>query len=70
MSDDDRQNLFDLHAVAQAIEIAQEALRKVMEGAGREEREQFLFQIGFAYGRLGRVCNRVYEAKEAEDAGL
>jgi hypothetical protein len=66
--DDDRTNLFEVRDVILALEIALEALRKVMEGRGPEQREQFVFQIGFARGRLQRVCDRIYPAKQDDEA--
>ena len=66
--DEDKLNLDDVRDVRSALEIALEALRKSMEGHGPEHREQFIFQIGFAIGRLGRVQARIYPAEEKPHA--
>ena len=63
-AEDDRINLDDVRDVRSALEIALEALRKSMEGLGPVWREQFIFQIGFAIGRLSRVQSRIYPVRE------
>ena len=64
MTEDDKQNLADLHQVELAVKEAQEALKSAIVGHGRPARELFLFKVGFARGRLSRVVNRVYPAKD------
>ena len=56
---DNRKILFDLHDIVTSLEIALEALRKDMEGLGADHRELFAFQIGYAFGKLGRVQARI-----------
>ena len=56
---EDRQNRADVQTVRQALEIAEEALRRAMEGGPPRDREEFAFQIGFARGRLTRVSERI-----------
>lgn len=64
MSDDDQQNLADLHQVELAVIEAQEALKRAMVGHGPKARELFAFKVGFARDRLLRVVNRIYPAKD------
>lgn len=59
-AEDDRLNFSDLSEIAAAVEEAQKALRMAMEGRGRDAREQFMFHVGFARGRLSRVSDRIY----------
>lgn len=66
MPDDERLSLFDISDVIDALKEAQEALRKVMAGE-EDELSLLLFKLGFARGRLGRVCDRYYPAKEKEE---
>jgi hypothetical protein len=56
---DDRDNLDDLRDARSSLKIALTALRRAMEGReGEENREQFIFQIGFAVGRLECIRDR------------
>ena len=64
MTDDDKANLADLHRIEQAVLEAQEALKRAMVGHGPKARELFAFKVGFARGRLMRVVNRIYPAKD------
>ena len=60
---DDVENLNDLGDVVRALTEAVGALR-----AGK--REMFVFQVGFARGRLSRVSERIYQGGEfGERAG-
>lgn len=63
--DDDQRNLEELTQVIMALADACAALKKAMEGSGRTERELFTWKVAFAYGRLSRVCDRIYPAKQA-----
>ena len=64
MTEDDKQNLDDMREAERALIEARHALTKAMVGQGSHHREAFLFHLGFARGRLSRVCDRVYPAKE------
>jgi hypothetical protein len=67
MTEDDQQSIIDINHVIAALEIALEALRKATEGQGGGQREQFVFQIGFARGRLSRVSERIYRPETGDD---
>jgi hypothetical protein len=54
-AEDDDLNLFDLGEAIEALESARDALRK-----GQDAREKFIFDVGFARGRLARVSDRIY----------
>jgi hypothetical protein len=61
--EDDWQNLADLKEVEAALIEAHQALTRAMAGrGGTGERERFVFKVGFAGGRLSRVCSRIYGA--------
>ena len=62
---DDQINASDLTETAFSIEEAQKALRMAMEGKGPEARDQFVFHIGFALGKLHRISNRIYRRDDA-----
>jgi hypothetical protein len=65
-SDDDRQNLADLKDIEAALIEAHQALTRAMVGfGGAGERERFVFEVGFARGRLGRVVERIDRVQEA-----
>lgn len=57
----DRLNIADLEDAIKAVEAALEAIQ-----AG--EHEKFVFQVGFARGRLSRLSARIYEAGEFGEA--
>jgi hypothetical protein len=59
-AEDDKMNLADIREARGALEAAEEGLRKAMEGQGQDERERFIFHVGFARGRLARVSERIY----------
>ena len=61
---DDKQSLDDLHQVERAVIEARHALTKAMVGHGPRERESFIFNIGFARGRLSRISERIYAGME------
>jgi hypothetical protein len=61
---DDKQSLDDLHQVERAVIEARHALTKAMVGHGQRERESFIFNIGFARGRLSRIAERIYAGLE------
>ena len=61
-SADDFENLNDLCDVVKALTEAVNALR---DG----KREMFVFQVGFARGRLSRVSDRIYKGGEFGEAG-
>ena len=67
MTEDDKQNLDDLREVERAVIEARHALTKAMVGQGSHHREAFLFHLGFARGRLSRVCDRAYGGREGEE---
>jgi hypothetical protein len=66
MSERDQANLDDLKDAEEALIEARQALARAMAGlgGGREEREKFIFKVGFARGRLSRITSRIYEAGE------
>jgi hypothetical protein len=61
---DDVENLNDIGDVVEALTAAVEALKAARAGLYPSGREQFIFQIGFARGRLSRVSERIYKAGE------
>jgi hypothetical protein len=61
---DDKQSLDDLHQVERAVIEARHALTKAMVGHGPRERESFIFNVGFARGRLSRIAERIYAGME------
>ena len=61
---DDKQSLDDLHQIERAVIEARHALTRAMVGHGQRERESFIFNIGFAKGRLQRIAERIYAAME------
>ena len=61
---DDKQTLDDLHQIERAMIEARHALTKAMVGHGPRERESFIFNIGFARGRLARISERVCAGME------
>jgi hypothetical protein len=67
-AEDDKLNLADVMAVADAAGRAEEALAKAMVGGGQGEREQFVYEIGFARGRLSRISDRILGKKDVADA--
>jgi hypothetical protein len=61
---DDKANLDDIYEVEVALMEARHALTKAMTGlGGRGEREEFIYKIGYARGRLSRVSSRIYGEK-------
>ena len=62
---DDKANLDDMREIERALIEARQALIKAMAGLGRGERESFIFHIGFARGRLSRICDRIYGEEDA-----
>jgi hypothetical protein len=61
LSQDDKASLDDIAEVEIALMEARHALTKAMTGlGGRSEREEFVYKIGFARGRLARVSSRIY----------
>ena len=60
MAVDDKANLADLFDVEQAMIEAHQALTRAMVGHGPHERENFVYYVGVARGRLSRVINRIY----------
>jgi hypothetical protein len=60
-ADDDMLNL-NLNDIGDAVE----ALTAARAGGGPGERERFIFQIGYARGRLLRVSDRIYQGGEAK----
>lgn len=66
MTDDDRLNLEDLEAAERALIEARQALVRIEAGIGAPgDRQTFVFQTGFARGKLARVTERVYREAEA-----
>jgi hypothetical protein len=61
---DDKASLDDLHQVERALIEARHALTRAMVGHGPRERESFIFNIGFARGRLQRVAERIFAGME------
>jgi hypothetical protein len=61
---DDKQTLDDLHQIERAVIEARHALTRAMVGHGQRERESFIFNIGFARGRLSRIAERIYAGME------
>ena len=59
-SQDDKVNLDDLKEIEEALIKAHQALARAMAGLGQHERELFIFQIGWARGRLTRISERIY----------
>ena len=57
---DDKQTLDDLHQIERAVIEARQALTRAMVGHGQRERESFIFNIGFARGRLQHIVERIY----------
>ena len=68
MTERDQANLDDLKDAEAALIEARQALTRAMAGGGRAEREKFVFQVGFARGRLSRLSARIYEAGEFGEA--
>ena len=64
----DKRNLADLREIRATLEMAEEALRKAMEGQGQGQREMFIFHVGWARGRLSRVSERIFRPGEASPA--
>ena len=58
-AEDDKANLADLHQVKRAVLEAEDALKSAMVGQGPRQREQFVFSVGFARGRLSRIWERI-----------
>jgi hypothetical protein len=56
---DDKASLDDLHQIERAVIEARHALTRAMVGHGPRERESFIFNIGFARGRLSRIAERI-----------
>jgi hypothetical protein len=61
---DDKASLDDLHQVERALIEARHALTRAMVGHGPRERESFIFNIGFARGRLARIAERIFAGLE------
>ena len=61
---DDKASLDDLHQVERAVIEARHALTRAMVGHGPRERESFIFNIGFARGRLSRIAERAFAGME------
>jgi hypothetical protein len=61
---DDKQTLDDLHQIERALIEARHALTRAMVGHGPRERESFIFNIGFAKGRLARIAERICAGME------
>lgn len=59
MAIDDKGNLQDLRQAVAALVLAEEALTKAMVGQGPRQREMFIFQVGYARGRLSRITSRI-----------
>ena len=57
---DDKDNLQDLRQTEEALMKAKHALSAAMVGQGSRKREEFVFYIGMAKGRLSRVVSRIY----------
>jgi hypothetical protein len=53
------ENLNDIVDAVEALTAALEALKAARAGGGPGERERFVFQIGYARGRLSRVSDRI-----------
>jgi hypothetical protein len=60
IDDDDLMTDADLLEVRDAVERARIALSHWRDSRSPQYRELFAFQIGFAYGRLGRISARIY----------
>lgn len=70
MSERDQANMDDLKDIEAALIEARQALARVMSGiGGTADREKFVFQVGFARGRLSRVSDRIYKGGEFGEAG-
>ena len=63
-AEDDKASLADLHQASLAVKAAEEALKAAMVGQGPRLREAFVFNVGFARGRLLRVASRIYAGGE------
>ena len=61
MTEDD---LADLEDAIEALEAARDALKACMARDDAGERERFVFQLGYARGRLYRIFARIYERGE------
>jgi hypothetical protein len=61
---DDKASLDDLEEIERAVIAARHALTRAMVGHGPRERESFVFNIGFARGRLQRIAERIYAGME------
>lgn len=64
MNEEDKRSLDDLRQVERAVVEARIALTKAMVGQGPPARETFIFNIGFARGRLSRISERIYAGME------
>jgi hypothetical protein len=64
MNGDDKKNLDDLQSAIEALRKAKTALQFSMVHHGPKSRAAFLFEVGFARGRLGRIAERVYAGLE------
>jgi hypothetical protein len=60
MAIDDKGNLQDLHSAEQALIKAKHALQAAMVGQGPRKRDEFVFNVGVARGRLSRISSRIY----------
>lgn len=58
MSDDE--NLVDLRDAIEALKKAQTSLEFSLTHVGPRSRDAFIFQVGFARGRLSRISARIY----------
>jgi hypothetical protein len=68
MTKDDFEDMQDVQEAIDALHEALAALKAAgRAGAGRAERERFVFKIGFARGRLSRVSERIYAGPETSD---
>jgi len=65
---EDKLNLVDVMAVADAVGRAEEALAKAMAGGGQDERDRFVYAVSFALGRLMRVRSRIRGEEPEPDA--
>ena len=60
MNADDKAQLADLHRAIEALKKAESALQFALAHHGPKSREAFIFNVGFARGRLSRITSRIY----------
>jgi hypothetical protein len=55
----DAENLVDLKSAIEALKKAQTALEFSLVHYGPKSRDAFIFNVGFARGRLSRIASRI-----------